>query len=177
MRKHGLPEEFEGRLSVTIIMDDLGAHPKIMGSRALKQLASTGRHILINAWILAQHIVQCPPAVRSQFDKVFMLRTANEKEIKCVHKEFLSMVSLTVFKAVLDVFTEKRGVLVIDTHAGGGNIDDVCKFAELLDADVRNTVVPLGKGTVQAHSGSFRKKTISRTNTSRTWLPARTGWT
>lgn len=145
MRKHGVPEQYQTQLGLTIILDDLGSHSNIMNCKQLKKLASTGRHILANVFMLSQYLFQNPPAVRSQFTKVFMLQTANENNIKMIHKEYLSMTNLHTFKEVLNLFTQDYGVLVINGESGGLTIEDTCSFAILDDEEDRNKIVRLGK--------------------------------
>lgn len=133
------------KLSVTIILDDVGAHPKVMNSSALKNLAATGRHVHTNTFVLLQHLKQAPPQVRSQFQAVFMLQCSSFDTIKTIHREFVSMVNFEEFKVVLASATQNYGILVINCDSKASmTIQDVCKFAEISNLQHLQTV-QLGK--------------------------------
>lgn len=133
------------KLSVTIILDDVGAHPKVMGSAALKNLAATGRHVHTNTFVLLQHLKQAPPQVRSQFQAVFMLQCSSYDTIRTIHREFVSMVKFEEFKIVLASATQNYGILVINCDSKVSmTLQDVCKFAEIGDLEHLQTI-QLGK--------------------------------
>lgn len=147
LQKHGLHEDADVRykMSVTIILDDLGAHHKIMNSHALKNLAATGRHINANVFMLLQHLKQAPPVVRNQFQTVFMLQCSSQDTVKTVHREYVSMVDYNDFREVLNSVTANYGLLVINCDSKASHsVQDVCSFAELDPAEIERAV-QLGK--------------------------------
>lgn len=149
LQRHALNADgsLQYKLGVTIILDDLGAHPKIMNSRILKNLAATGRHIHTNIFLLLQHLKQAPPPVRNQFQMVFMLQCSNHETLKTIHREYVSMVDFRDFRDVLHSTTQNFGLLVINCDSKASHtIQDVCYFAEMDEAEV-DKVVPLGKST------------------------------
>lgn len=142
LQKRGLDEQDDVRykLSVTIILDDLGAHSKIMNSHALKNLAATGRHIHTNVFLLLQHLKQAPPPVRNQFQIVFMLQCSNQETLKTIHREYVSMVDYRDFRDVLHSTTHNYGLLVINCDSKASHtIQDVCSFAEMDAAELDQT--------------------------------------
>ena len=123
-RKQGT--EFPDAMRVTLVLDDVSFHKKLMRSQILAYLASNSRHLQMSVFILAQYHCQIVTEVRNQFDMVFMLNTSDKKSIDRVHAEFCSSVDLRIFRHVLAFTTRDFGLLVIDNQATSGDISDTC---------------------------------------------------
>ncbi len=133
VRNHAIHNKkyVDNTMSLTLILDDVGCHDKIMNNKYLAKLASTGRHNHVTVFILAQYIYQVKTRVRSQFDRVFMLNTADDKSIKTVHKEFMAMTNINMFKSILSEVTRSYGMMIINTNAPSSLIGDTCEFATI----------------------------------------------
>ena len=121
--------------TITIILDDVGTE-NIMKFKSLRDLAATGRHCYVNVFILAQYFIQVPTQVRTQFDYIFMMQTFSDRNIKMLHKEYISMIDMTTFKALISTATSNYGTLVLKTGARTAHVEDVCFFARIPPSEV-----------------------------------------
>lgn len=116
---------------LTLIMDDVASNNEIMRSNALRYLASNSRHLNMCIFILAQYHVQIPSEVRAQFDIVFMLTTADKRNIERIHAEYCSCTDIRLFRAILTHATEDHGLLVIDNQTAHHDIVEMCAHASI----------------------------------------------
>lgn len=125
--EYSVPKEHH----VTLVMDDVACISKLMNSKQLQYIASNSRHLPLQVIILAQYFCQVSKEVRSQFDMVIALATANRKNINALYEEYCSVVEMRVFKGILSAVTENYGALVIDNTGHSSDINHVCKYAKI----------------------------------------------
>jgi len=87
-----------------------------MHSPQMKWLASNGRQIKADIFIVIQKLTHACTESREGADGVMCLQTAHDATIKSLHKEYLSTVPLKLFQTVLAGATQNRGMLVINAH-------------------------------------------------------------
>ena len=152
--QNGLSPETKLENSVTIILDDVASDKRVMSNNALRQLASSGRHNFVNMFILSQYIYQVPTHVRTQFDYIFMMQTFSDRNMKPIHKEYLSMMDMATMKAVVQSVTANYGCLVIHTGARSGKFEEMCYHARIPVQEV-GRVQRLGKAEQWAYSDQY----------------------
>lgn len=154
VNQNGLSPETKLENAVTIILDDVASDKRVMNNNALRQLASSGRHNFVNMFILSQYIFQVPTHVRTQFDYIFMMQTFSDRNMKPIHKEYLSMMDMATMKAVVQSVTANYGCLVIHTGARSGKFEEMCYHARIPATEV-GRVNRLGKEEQWAYSDQY----------------------
>jgi hypothetical protein len=114
------------REHVTLILDDVASIKTVMKSQPLSYLASNSRHLHMAIFILAQAHTQVPTEVRSQNDFLFVLATADSKNISRMREEYASSVDKRVFRTLLSFCTNDRGLLVVDNRTSSDQVSDIC---------------------------------------------------
>jgi hypothetical protein len=114
---------------VTLILDDVSSIKAVMKSQALSYLASNSRHLHMAIFILAQSHTQVPTEVRSQNDFLFVLSTADSKNIQRIREEYASSIDKRVFRTVLSFCTNERGLLVVDNRTSSDDVSAICYMA------------------------------------------------
>lgn len=142
-------QPFPKEMHLVLILDDVASITEFMKSSELRWLASNGRHAEITVRLLAQYVTQVIPEIRSQFDIIYVMATANRRTITTLQNEFVSCVTPRVFRSVLSALTQDHGALVIDNRSNGMNISD-CVFE--LRASVPVEERPLGSPAFIAYA-------------------------
>ncbi len=106
------PEEWK----VILFIDDCGTMKKFMHSPQMKWLASNGRQIKTDIFIIIQKLTHACTESREGADGVMCLQTAHAATIKSLHGEFLSTIPIKLFQTVLAGATQNRGMLIINAH-------------------------------------------------------------
>lgn len=124
-----LSREMQPSEHVTLILDDVASIKAVMKSQALSYLASNSRHLHMAIFILAQAHTQVPTEVRSQNDFLFVLSTADGKNIQRIREEYASSVDKRVFRTMLSFCTNQRGLFVVDNRTASENVSMICSMA------------------------------------------------
>lgn len=105
--------------AVLLVLDDVGAYPKLMKSEPMKQVLANGRNWRITIIVTAQYFNQLLPDVRGNMTYLFTLQEASMSVIRKLWIEFF-----TVFKTVGELrdvmmeFTVDYGCLVAKKRQG-----------------------------------------------------------
>ena len=127
------PEEWK----VILFIDDCGTIKKFMHSAQMKWLASNGRQIKADIFVIIQKLTHACTESREGADGVMCLQTAHDVTIKSLHKEYVSTIPLKLFQTVLAGATQNRGMLIINAHPQQHNIKYMLFFshADFLHSD------------------------------------------
>jgi len=79
--------------------------------------------------MLVQYFNQIVPEIRTQFDIIFILATANKNTINKIHEEHIGASTPRLFHIVLTSMTQNRGTLIIDNRLNASTIEECCFFA------------------------------------------------
>ena len=123
--------EYPPSLHVSVVLDDCVGTSSFAKCPELQYIANNGRHLNMCVYVLCQYLNQVSPEIRTNFDIIVALATANRMNITKLYNEFCSMCSARDFKYVLTAVTENRGVLVIDNRNNGMSLVDVCFYCNV----------------------------------------------
>lgn len=97
--------------------------------RLLQDIFFNGRHFNILFLLAMQAPMGITPALRSNIDYTFILKTSNHSDRKRLFDHYAGVFpSMAVFEKVLDACTENYGCMVIDNTTNTNNISDQVFF-------------------------------------------------
>lgn len=120
-------KEIPLKYRLTIIFDDCGADRKFMHHPTMRDLLSNGRHYGMYIFTLAQYLNQMHSENRDQLDYIGVLFTANSKNLKKIHDEFISVCDIRVFQYLVKSLTTNHGLCWIDNTTNPSDISE-CIF-------------------------------------------------
>lgn len=131
-----VPAEYNVPLSlqVTIVLDDLGYCTEFIKSKAMKELASNGRHSGCTTVQILQYITQAHIECRDNQDYIFLLQLSNMKGIDRLWKEYVTdtCIERKIFGYVLASCTNKHGkCLVINNACPDPSIENRLRYAKI----------------------------------------------
>lgn len=116
---------------ICIIFDDCGSDRTFMHSKIMKDILSNGRHYGMTIILLCQYLNQMHCENRDQLDYVGVLYTANLKNIKKIHEEYVNVCDLRTFRFVLNACTVNKGCCWIDNTKNAGKVDECVFFKHI----------------------------------------------
>jgi hypothetical protein len=142
-------KEIPQKYKITLIFDDCGADRTFMHSDIMKDILSNGRHYGMFIIILAQYLNQMHAENRDQLDYIGVLYTSNQRNIKKLWEEYISVVEMRTFKYILKALTSKKGLCWIDNTQNPACVSDCIFFKHMTwPCDVK----PVGSLGVRSYS-------------------------
>lgn len=116
-------------LRISIVLDDMGADSKVLGSDILKYIFMNGRHYDITVIVALQHIMQLKVALRSNTDLIVCLKEGNTNVVRNLYENFFGMFEKPAhFKNAFKACTKNYGCLVLDNLNSSTDVEDVVKW-------------------------------------------------
>lgn len=123
LRKHNFKKSYENNLFV--IMDDTLADAKAFKrDPSLRTLLMNGRHFNIFYISVLQYALGLEPALRSNFDYVFIFSEANGASRKKLWENFAGMITYKEFSRLMDTLTEDYSCMVINNTSTSSKVED-----------------------------------------------------
>jgi hypothetical protein len=139
--------------SLWIIFDDLSSDKSVMGSKALKELFSQGRHNEITTIVLCQYFMDLPKSLRTNIDYVILLADKSPANRKSIREQFVSCVKPAQFDRIYSQCTEDFGALVLNNKSKTNEPSDFFSFFRIPEREFIKKKV-MGKG----RDGVMREK-------------------
>jgi hypothetical protein len=128
LKKQGvLPNDMEDTRLV-LVVDDFGYDKKIWNAQIWQNIFMNGRHNKIYVIVILQYAMMIPPALRSQIDVLFMLNERAKRNIKTIHEQFVSMLTLSELEAMMTKLTQNFRAMIFDNTSTGSEIDSMIFF-------------------------------------------------
>jgi hypothetical protein len=112
--------------SAFVIMDDMMAQSSMWKKdTTIKRVLLNGRHYGILYICTSQHVLGLDPALRANFDWIFIARDDNLSNRKKLYEHFASIIpTFQLFKSLMDKCTEDHRFLVLKTCGTSNNWQD-----------------------------------------------------
>ena len=155
-------EPIPRRYRICIILDDCGSDRTFMHSTIIKDILANGRHYGMTIVILCQYINQLHAENRDQIDYLCMLHTANQKNIRKIHEEYVNICEIRTFKYVLNACTNNRGCCWIDNTTNPNTVDE-CIFFKRIEWPIE--FLPIGAENIRTYGNTHFHEPKDKTTT------------
>lgn len=108
-----------------MIFDDCAYDKKFAKTEIFREIFYNGRHLRIMLLYTTQYVRSIPPDIRNNIDYCFVGREPSVLERKKLYQELFGIIpNFPAFCKVMDITTDKYGVLVLDKTSVSNNISD-----------------------------------------------------